>query len=113
MLMKNLRPQILACEYMEKTYGKDWQKRNLNQASITNAFIEGYNSRDNEAKVATEISLSEKSEKILRQQVDRVAHPEGTFFGLRIVVREDMPDNMAALVDDEGNVLTHLYFNFK
>lgn len=112
--------QLLACEYMEKTYGKDWHKKNMNQPAITNAFIEGYKTKADEDKTASELAVSKNMAKWFSDNIDKIAtkvendFPSvGSFMGLKVVGREFMPDHLGALVDSEGNILSFIEFEKK
>jgi len=111
----NMEIQFKACEYMEKTYGKDWEKKNLNHAAITNAFVEGYKVKEREDKTATMLVFSKKTAEKLIPEIDKLCEPVenqfptiGMFMGLTIKGVDYMPDHLAALVDDEGNVLSFI-----
>lgn len=112
---ENMKLQFKACEYMEKTYGKDWEKKNLNQSAITNAFIEGYKVKGKEDKTARELIFSKKTAEKLIPEIDKMVEPVenefptiGMFMGLTIRGVDYMPDHLGALVDDEGNILSFI-----
>ena len=114
---ENMKVQLLACDYMERTYGKDWEKKNLNHSAITNAFIDGYKVKGDEDKTARELSVSKKRAEWLMTNLDKITQkvedefPEvGTVFGLKIIGRDFMPDHLGALVDDDGKVLSFIQF---
>ena len=106
----NMKVQFLACEYMERTYGKNWSKRlKVSLPSIINAFIDGYSTKGNEEKTATVMLYSRNLVDKLEPQRESIEK----IFKLKVEVKEYMPDNIIALCDDDLNVLTLIDLNKK
>ena len=118
--MENARMalQFLACDYMEKTYGKDWTKRGIVSPPITNAYIQGYKDKEDEDKTAKQLRVSQKRwlwfSEILKlkeeKEIDNVLGSVGKLFGIEIIKNDKMPDNIGAFLDGEGNVISFIDF---
>lgn len=118
--MKNERMhlQFKVCDYMEETYGKDWDKRGLGSPSITNAYIQGYKDKGNEDKTARRLVVSRKRwdwfkellESKEEKEIDNVLGSVGKLFGIDIIKNEKMSDNIGAFLDGEGNVISFVDF---
>jgi len=109
-LEANLDLQIAAIDYLEKTFGKDWRDKNtLNTTTIFNAFISGFQHKERADKTAKKLIYP-------RKYVDKVEPYRETIekkFGLEVIVKDDMPENLIALIDDKGNVLTFVEIDIK
>lgn len=116
--MKNrsLNLQMLACKYMEKTYGKDWEEKlNLSHAAITNAYIQGRIDKENEDKTADRLLISQKRFDRFKEEVKNLVENssekrEHKVFGFDIMVEPKMPEHLGALVDGEGSILSFIEF---
>lgn len=110
--------QFKVCDYMEETYGKDWDKRGLGSPSITNAYIQGYKDKGNEDKTARRLVVSRKRwdwfkellESKEEKEIDNVLGSVGKLFGIDIIKNEKMSDNIGAFLDGEGNVISFVDF---
>lgn len=119
-MMKDARMQLQfkVCDYMEQTYGKNWDKRGLGSPSITNAYIQGYKDKENEDKTAKRLVVSQKRwnwfKEILvskdEKEIDNVVGNVGKLFGIEIVKNEKMSDNIGAFLDGEGSVISFIDF---
>ena len=104
-LEANMKIQSLALDYLEKHYGKDWRKKEtLNSTAIFNAFVSGYKEKEQDDKTAHKLVYP-------RKLVDKIEPRRETIekiFGLKVIVKDDMPDNLIAFTDENMNVLTFI-----
>lgn len=114
-----IRLPLLACDYMERTYGEKWEERlKLSTPAITNAFIDGYMTKENENKTVTKMVVNQKridiiGEKLGLSDFEKVAMVMEKVFGISVRVAKFVPEHLAALTDDKGNVLSFIEFERK
>tara|TARA_R110000803_G_scaffold74389_1_gene138431 strand:- start:18 stop:374 length:357 start_codon:yes stop_codon:yes gene_type:complete len=110
--------QLKAIDYLEETYGKNYEKKNLNLPSITNAYMQGFRDKEGEEKTAKVLAVSHKRyewfKKVIpnkeEKEFDKVMGNIGNFFGIMIEKNKHMTDNIGAVLDGEGGVLSFIDF---
>ena len=114
----NMNLQLKAIDYLEETYGKNYEKKNLNLPSITNAYMQGFRDKEGEEKTAKVLAVSHKRyewfKKVIpnkeEKEFDKVMGNIGNFFGIMIEKNKHMTDNIGAVLDGEGGVLSFIDF---
>ena len=120
--MKNskMKLQIKACDYMEKTFGKDWNKKNIHEPSISNAYIQGYRDKEQEDRTIREIRLSPKRYEWFKDQLNNLAGEVVDDFKLirsftDIIVIPDrvINNDLGVAIDSNGDVVSFIEFKGK
>lgn len=114
----NMNLQLKALDYLEATYGKNYEKRNLNLPSITNAYIQGYKDKEGDDKTARKILVSDKRYEWIKgilppneeKEFDKPMGIVGNFLGIVIEKNKNMTDNIGAVLDGEGGVISFIDF---
>lgn len=105
-----MKVQFLVCEYMQKTYGKKWEEKELMSVpAITNAFISGYRVKENEDRTATIAIFNQK----VIDKMDAERESIEKVFGLEVIVEKFVPEHLIVICDDEMNVLSFIDLNKK
>lgn len=115
---ERMKLQFKVCDYMEATYGKNWEKRGLGSPSVTNAYIQGYKDKQNEDKTARKLLVSYRRwdwfkgilESKEEKEIDNVLGSVGKLFGIDIIKNDKMSDDIGAFLDGEGNVISFIDF---
>jgi hypothetical protein len=106
---------------MESVYGQDFENKALNIPALTNAYVQGYRDKEGEDKTARGLMVSPSRRQWFIDNIpamddkkfDKVLPNMGKFFGLEIIQNDKMPQNLGAMVDSEGSIISFIEFTEK